>query len=273
MKKASALVVFITGASSGIGKALALEFASRGARVVLTARRKDRLDEIAETLGTERALAITCDVTKREDLDRAVQEAIARYGRIDVVIANAGFGVVGHAAGLKVTDYRRQFETNVFALVETFQASLEALKKTRGIFAATGSVAGYISLPNASAYAMSKFAVRAFCEAIKHEVKRFGVSFVLLSPGFVVSDIRLTNNQGQLQPQAREPLPRYLLLPTDKAARQMATAILKRKPDTIFTWGGKFGVFFQRHFPGLVNFALSRGVSGRSEPLTTPPRS
>ena len=118
--------VLITGASSGIGAALAREFARQGADLVLLARRTDRLTALAAELERQgrRALALTGDVTVDGDLERAVAETRAKLGRLDVAVANAGFGVVGPVERLTLDDYRRQFETNVFGVLRTVHAAL-----------------------------------------------------------------------------------------------------------------------------------------------------
>ncbi|HXD97942.1 MAG TPA: SDR family NAD(P)-dependent oxidoreductase, partial [Candidatus Acidoferrum sp.] len=189
MTRFAGQVVLITGASSGIGAALAREFARQGADVVLLARRADRLAALAREIeGTgRRALVVTADVTVDGDLDRAVASTEAAFGRLDVVIANAGFGVVGPVESLTLDDYRRQFETNVFGVLRTVQATLTLLKASRGRLVILGSVAGHIATPGSSPYSMSKFAVRALAEALGHELAPTGVSVTLISPGFVES--------------------------------------------------------------------------------------
>src|SRR5688572_19267513 len=123
--------VLLTGASSGIGAALARELAREGAKLVLMARRRERLDALCTELAAAGAHAVAHvgDVTKRADLDAAVALAVERYGRLDMAVANAGFGDVGSIEKLDVGDYRRQFETNVFAVLETIKASLAELRK------------------------------------------------------------------------------------------------------------------------------------------------
>ena len=201
--------VFITGASAGIGAALAHEFASQGARLTLTARRLHLLEGLAQDLiarGTE-VLVETCDVTQDGDLERALEKARERFGKVDVVVANAGFGVVGKLENLKLEDSRRQFETNVFGVLRTIQCSLEDLKQTRGSLVLLGSVAGYISLPNASPYAMSKFAIRALADSLWAELAPYGIAVTLISPGFVESSIRKVDNQGVFQRASEDPMP------------------------------------------------------------------
>jgi short-subunit dehydrogenase len=184
-----------------------------------------------------------------------------------IVIANAGFGVVGKAQDLHLDDYRRQFETNVFGVIRTLHESLPALRRTRGRFVVMGSVAGHLSGPGSSAYTMSKFAVRALAEALHGDLRAVGVSCTLISPGFVDSDIRRVDNRGGLHVHARDPVPAWLRLRTDKAARAMVRGILRGRREVLVTVHARVLVFFARHFPRLTRFLLLRGGrSSRPEP-------
>jgi short-subunit dehydrogenase len=262
-------VVFITGASSGIGAALAREFARQGADLVLAARRTDRLQAIAAEIerSGRRSLVVACDVTADNDLERAIGRARERLGRVDVVVANAGFGVVGPVASLTVADYRRQFETNVFGVLRTIYATLAELRRTRGRLVILGSVSGWIATPGSSPYAMSKFAVRALAEALGHELAPEGVAVTLISPGFVESEIRRVDNQGRVRQEEPEPIPAWLVMPTDKAARQIVRAVARRRREAVITAHGKVAIFLQRHIPWLIAWGMRRfGVRSRHEP-------
>jgi short-subunit dehydrogenase len=257
-------VVFITGASSGIGEALAFEYAKRGADLVLLARREDRLRAVAarvEALGG-RALGVLGDVTRDDDLRAAVEQALARFGRLDIAIANAGFGVAGRVEQLSVDDYRRQFDTNVLGVIRTVHATLDALKRTRGRLVILGSVAGYVAAPGMSPYAMSKFAVRAFAHSLRDEIRGDGVSVTLVTPGFVDSEIRRVDRRGVYREEAPDPVPAWLRMPTAKAARFIARAIDARRGEVIVTAHGKAMVFLIRHAPRLMQ-ALTRRLTGR----------
>jgi short-subunit dehydrogenase len=261
-------VALITGASSGIGAALARELAREGARLVLMARRRERLEALQTELATAGADAVVHvgDVTQRADLDAVVALAVERYGRLDMIVANAGFGVVGRVEKLEVDDYRRQFETNVFAVLETIKACLPELRKSHGRLVLLGSVAGYISTANASPYAMSKFAIRALALALEHEVAPYGVSVTLISPGFVVSEIRQVDNRGAHHATAKDPLPAWLPMPTELAAKKIVSAAHRRKREAVITFHGKILVWLQRFAPWILRFAMRRGARGRSEP-------
>ena len=270
MSRFAGQVALITGASSGIGAALARELARQGADVALVARRADRLAVLAreiEDLG-RRALVVTADVRVDGDVERAVTATQTTLGRLDVVVANAGFGVVGPVERLTLDDYRRQFETNVFGVLRTVQAALAPLKASRGRLVILGSVAGHIASPGSSPYSMSKFAVRGLAEALGHELAASGVSVTLVSPGFVESEIRRVDNSGVFQPEGREPVPAWLVVPAARAARSIARAIARRRREVVVTGHGRLAVFAQRHAPWLVAAIIrAAGLRSRPEPV------
>ena len=204
--------VLITGASSGIGEELAWQLGQAGAQLTLTARRSDRLVALAQRIaaaGKPLPLVARCDGTRDGDVEGAVAESTRRWGKLDVVIANAGFGIVGALRDLSLDDYRRQFETNVFGVLRTIYAALPEIEKTGGNVVIVGSVAGWTSAPNGSPYAMSKFALRALADAITPELSLNRVTVTLISPGFVARDIRRVDNQGTLQAGAPDPRHRF----------------------------------------------------------------
>jgi short-subunit dehydrogenase len=254
MGRFSGKVVFLTGASSGIGEALARVFAEEGADLILVARRQDRLEKLAAELTAKgrRALPWVGDVTRDGDLEAAVVKGIEAFGKIDVAVANAGFGVLGNLEKLTLEDYRRQFETNIFGVLRTIQATLPELKKTQGRLVLMGSVSGHISLPEISAYSMSKYAVRSLAEALYAELAPSGVSVTLISPGFVASEIRQVDNRGRHRDDRKDPIPPWLQMPAEKAARQIMRATARRSREKIITYHGKIFVALHRFLPGLI---------------------
>jgi uncharacterized protein len=259
-------VIVVTGASSGIGEELARQLGKEGAKLVLCARRRELLEKLASEMGEENVLVEACDVTRDGDLERVVEHARIKFGRIDVVFANAGFGVAGKIEQLDISDYRRQFETNVFGLLRTVYATLDELKKTRGKLVLVGSVAGWASLPGASPYAMSKFAVRALANAITPELRAAGVTVTLISPGFVDSNIRRVDNQEKYHSDVKDPIPAWIRVPTDKAVREILHAVARGKREQIVTGHGKIIVLVQRLFPWIIRLSVSRGLRGRAQP-------
>jgi short-subunit dehydrogenase len=268
-------VVFITGASSGIGAALAREFARRGADVALGARRVDRLMDVAadvRRLG-RRAAVIPCDVTKDGDLEAAVGATLAELGRMDVVVANAGFGVVGRFDRLTLADYRRQLETNVFGVLRTAYAALGEIKRTRGSLVIIGSVSGHVAVEGGSAYSMSKFAVRALAQSLAYELEPEGVGVTLINPGFVASELYTVDNRGARHPEAVDYTPAWLRMPAEKAARQIVTAVARRRRERVITGHGKAAVFLQRHVPWLLSSLIRRARIRGRQPLGSNARS
>jgi short-subunit dehydrogenase len=260
-------VVLITGASSGIGEEMAVQLAKAGAKLVLAARRKDRLESLAQSIarsGAPEPLVLECDVTHDFDLESAVAAAVQKWGRLDVAIANAGFGVTGPLKKLTLNDYQRQFDTNVFGVLRTIYATLPELEKSRGNLAIIGSVAGWVSSPKASPYSMSKFAVRALANAITQELKPEGVKVTLISPGFVISEIRRVDNKGNLRPEGELTKPHPLAMKTEPAVYDMLKAIARGKREQLITGHGKFFVMVDRLFPWVTRATAER-ISARAD--------
>lgn len=260
-------VVLITGASSGIGAELARQFAAEGASVVVTARRLDRLNDLESEIlsagGVARALA--CDVTQSEDLRSAVSAVREEFGRIDVVIANAGFGVGGQFSKLTVDDFRRQLDTNFFGVVATLEATLADLEESRGCFVVMGSVAGLIAFPGSSPYGASKAAAHSFALALQAELEASGVDVVLLAPGYIDSEIRQVDKTGAHHADWHDPVPSWVRMRTPRAARKMIHAIRKRRRLRIITFHGHVIAFMGRFFPGLTNWLIRRFAADRGK--------
>lgn len=247
-------VVWIAGATAGIGRAMAREFARRGADVAVSGRRRERLAEVvAEIEGIgRRGLAVPCDVRREEEVAAAVQAVTSHFGKLDVAVANAGFGVIGRVEELTLDDWRRQFDTNFFGALAVVRHSLPELRRTRGRLALVGSVAGILASPRTGAYAASKFALRAVGLTLAMELRGTGVSCTLLNPGFVSSEIGQVDNQGRFDASRRDKRPAKLMWSADEAARVMVRAIAARKREYTFTGHGKLGAFLGQHFPGLM---------------------
>lgn len=251
----------ITGASSGIGRALAEEYARRGHPVALLARRRDRLEALAAELKTQygvKAVPVVADLSDTQQQEAAIRSAREQLGPLGIVVANAGNGVGGAFEGLATQDFIKQYRVNVWGLLDTVRLCLPDLQETRGRLALVGSVMSYLSLPGSTPYSMSKFAVRALAEGLFVELAPFGISVTLISPGFVESEIRRLP-QGTLQAPAAEaarlekdPVPRFLQMPARKAARKIYRAVRARRRERILTLHGRLGVWGALYFHGPV---------------------
>jgi NADP-dependent 3-hydroxy acid dehydrogenase YdfG len=180
-------VFLITGASSGIGEATARRAAEAGYRLVLAARRENKLRELADDLGgPERVLAVRCDVTEWADQERMVNGTLEAFGRLDVAFANAGFGAGRSFLGSTPEHWRSMVLTNVYGAALTIRATLPSLKESRGHLLLTGSVAGRRALPG-SLYSCTKFAVTAMGEAARLELDGTGIRVTLIEPGMTAT--------------------------------------------------------------------------------------
>jgi len=186
----------------------------------------------------------------------AVNLAHRHFGDIDIVVANAAIPMDGKFESLSMENYRTEFETNVFGVLQTSYAALDDLKRTRGILVLIGSTTAYVSTPGSSAYSMSKFAVRAFAEAVKIELAVHGIKVVLITPGWVASEMRLTDNQGRYHPDKDDWAPPFLVMPAEKAARQIAKAIARGSREKFITWHGYFGYWIRQYLPWLYFFVV-----------------
>lgn len=261
-------VVVITGASSGLGEKCFQLFAEQGASVVLLARRRERLEQLIEEwkkkgADPKRFLALECDVTRPEELQRAHQKTLEVFGRVDGLIANAGFGVEGDFKDLARSDLERQWKTNVWGVVDSVRVYLPSLIASKGRLVLIGSVSGYLSFQGTGAYSMSKYAIRALAESLYVELGKSEVSVTLVSPGFIATEIRKVDNQGAYRETRRDPVPLWLMESAEGAAQKVVKAYWKRKREIIFPLHAKFAMLFSGGLRGIL-YLLLRWLLARS---------
>lgn len=253
-------IIWITGASSGIGRQLAKEFALEGAKVAVSARRQDLLEilvkEINEAGGNSKAFF--CDVENEESIKTCVNEVIKAFGQLDVAIANAGCGVMGKIEQLTAKDWERQFSINVIGLALTAKYALPELRNSKGRLVLVGSIAAFVPNPNLGAYGASKAAVQNIGETLQSELRGNGVSCTTIHPGFVDSNITRVDNAGNFNAGANDPRPSNLMWPTEKAAKVMLRAIHKRKPMYVFTGHGKVIYGISRIIPSALRKIMAK---------------
>jgi uncharacterized protein len=178
-------VVLITGASSGIGKESAIEFAKLGANIVLVARRKDKLEQIASELKKFHVLTLVCqcDVSKKDQVKEMSELIFEKFDSVDVLVNNAGFAIYGSVSDLSIYDIESQMETNYFGMVYCIKEFLPSMLKNKsGHIVNVASVAASFGLPGIASYCASKFAMLGFSEGLKHELKDTGVGLTVVSP-------------------------------------------------------------------------------------------
>ena len=261
-------VAIITGASSGIGEATAYRLAREGMHLTLLARRQERLNRVAETIGNqpslggetrERVLVYPADVRDRDALHQMVEMTLEKWGRVDILVNNAGFGYRSPVVDMDPLRLREILDVNVLAVIESTQAVLPVMiKQSSGHIINMASLAGFIGLPKSSAYSTTKYAVVGFTDGLYREVKRYGIRVTAFCPGFVATEFspRLKKIQDR-QPDA----PR---LPGVMSSSYVAERIVRviRRPRRRVTLppGWWLAVWIGQNFPFLADYALSLGI-------------
>lgn len=251
--------VIITGASSGIGAATARRLAGEGYCLTLAARRQDELERVAQEVETSggQALVAPTDVRDRVAIQRMVQATLDRWGRVDVLVNNAGLGHDGHVIHLDPEQVRELMAVNVVAVVECAQAVLPAMmRQSSGHIINVASIAGLVGLPGSSLYCASKFAVNGFTDSLRREVSRYGIHVTALCPGFVA-----TNFSPRLR-QIAEGRPHAQRLPgvmrPGYVADRIADLIRHPRRRLIIPPGWGTLAAAARAFPWLTDAVLSR---------------
>ena len=251
--------VLITGASSGIGKAVAFEFARRGARLTLASRSIDTLKNAAEEIISAfpdvlHPLIAQCDVTRRQDVKRMVEETIRRFEGIDVLINNAGAGVYGNAEFTTLEDFRSVMEVNFFGAVQCMMEALPFLKRAeKGLIINITSVAAMHGVPYLGAYGASKAALAVFSQSFRAELKENGVSLMIVYPSYTQTEF--FENEKKVG-GARRPSGPYASPP--KVAKAIVRAAESGKRNLVLSLEGKALAFSQGIFPRLVEMAMDR---------------
>jgi len=247
-------VVIITGASSGIGKALAFRFAAAGARLVLAARRVNLLDEIVNQLPQTEILTVETDVSREEDCRGLVEKAIARFGQIDVLINNAGISMRALFADVELEVLRRLMDVNFWGTVYCTKYALPHLLQTKGSVVGVISVAGHVGLPGRTGYAASKFAVRGFLDTLRIENLKTGLHVLVAAPGFTASEVRKSALNAEGRQQGETPRDESKMMSAETCADHIFRAVVKRKRQLVLTFiEGKVTVFLGKFFPALLD--------------------
>ena len=251
-------VVVVTGASMGIGEALARNFAAHGASVVLSSRDAGRAEAARQRIGhTDRTLALSCDVRNREEIDKVVSLTLHHFGRIDVWINNAGYGMRDSVEMMDMAECRAMFDTNLFGAVQGMQAVIPVMKQQHsGTIINISSVAGHIALPYSAAYSATKFALNALGKGARGELRGTGVHVLTVCPGFIKTNFHANRVRGKAPMELRPPA--NAGISAERVARAVLLAYLKGKREIVVPWTNHIYVKFYQLFPGLVEDTMAR---------------
>ncbi|MEB0262313.1 MULTISPECIES: SDR family oxidoreductase [unclassified Mucilaginibacter] len=249
-------VVIITGASSGIGKALAIEFAQRGVNLVLAARQYVTLCGIAQQLQTDyniKAIAVQCDVAVEDDCAALVKQTLLTFGKIDVLINNAGISMRALFKDVDLQVMKNLMDVNFWGTVYCTKHALPAIIKTHGSIVGISSVAGYKGLPGRAGYSASKYAMNGFLDALRVENLRTGVHIMVACPGFTASNIRNTALDKNGRQQGESTLEEDKMMTAEVVARLIANGVENRSRTLIMTFQGKLTVFLSKFLPAFLD--------------------
>jgi short-subunit dehydrogenase len=252
--------LLITGASSGIGRCVAIQAARAGARLALAARSADQLEALAQELREHGAevIAVPTDITVAEERDRLFDMTVSRFGGLDTLINNAGVGAFGHFAESDEAILRRIMEVNFFAPAELIRLAIPLLKHSANepAIVNVSSMCGRRGMPAWPEYSASKFALCGLTEALRGEMARFDIDVLLIVPGLTQSDLRshLLRNAGRMKIDFADGMP------TEKVAAGILKALVRNRTETVLGWDARWILRAQRFLPGLVDRLLRRKV-------------
>lgn len=254
-------VVWITGASSGIGRETAKAFAHEGAYVIVSARRTAALQELADEIGADRTLVLPVDLTDADARQQAVKDAIAWRGHLDVLLNNAG--VTQRSAALDTSEAaaRKIMDVNFFAPIELTRAVLpHMIQRKRGVVSVVSSVTGYVATPMRSTYAASKHAIQGYFNALEAELHDTGVDVTLILPGFIATEITQAAVTADGSPLGAQQEDTAGGMPPEKCAPVIVDAVAKKKREQLVGGAEIYSVYLKRFLPRLTAHIVRRAV-------------
>ncbi len=252
-------VVVITGASSGIGRALSIKFADEGAKVVLAARSEEKLKAVVDDIKKKGrdAIYVRTDVSIREDVRNLFRETIKNFSRVDILVNNAGIGLYGEIEKIDDESLLKLFRTNIFGSLYCIQEVIPLMKKQRsGHIVNVSSVAGRRAMPGVGGYAMTKFALHALSESLRIELMPYNIHVTVISPGLIKTDfpdhaMRAGDTKAVFSKESRK-------MTAEECSDIILNAIYKKKREKVITAGGKFIVFMNKFFPSLTDWLVAK---------------
>ncbi len=258
--------IILTGASEGIGRALALELAGSGARLALAARDRERLESLAQECRARGgdARALPTDVTSQQDCEWLVNETVTAFGGIDVVVHNAGITMWSRFDALTdLSIFERLMEVNYLAPVRLTALALPHLKQSKGLLVAVASLAGLTGVPERSGYAASKHAMIGFFDSLRIELARSGVDVSVIAPDFVVSEIHKRAIGPDGEPLGESPMVKSKIMTAEECARRIARAIDRRERQVLMSTRGKLGRWLKLLAPSVIDRIAAKAIRQR----------
>lgn len=261
-------VVVITGASSGIGEAMARLYSKMGAKVVLGARSEEKLSLLVQIIRAEggEAVYVATDVTKEGDCRRLIENAVKEYGGVDVMICNAGISMRALFDEVDMEVLRRVMDVNFWGTVYCAKYALPYLQASKGSLVGISSVAGLHGLPGRTGYSASKFAMTGLLETIRVENLKKGVHVMIACPGFTASNVRFSALTADGSAQGETPREENKMMTAEEVARIVAEGIMKRKRLCLMESEGRATYFVKKFFPSLLDHIFYWVM--RREPLS-----
>ena len=246
-------IVVITGGSDGIGKALVAQFLALGAKVATCGRNENKLSLLTTEFPSSNLFTAQVDVSKQDESEAFIKQVVDNWGRIDVLINNAGISMRALVSEVSVQTLQNVMDINFWGTVYCTKAALPSIKQNKGVIVGVSSIAGYRGLPGRSGYSASKFALNGWLEALKTELYASGTHVMWVCPGFTNSNIRNAALDKNAKAQGESPMDEGAMMSSEDCATHIIHAIEKRSRSLVLTFTGKRTVFMNKYFPAWAD--------------------
>ena len=246
-------IVVITGGSDGIGKALVAQFLALGAKVATCGRNENKLSLLAAEFPSSNLFTAQVDVSKQDQSEAFIKQVVDNWGRIDVLINNAGISMRALVSEVSVQTLQNVMDINFWGTVYCTKAALPSIQQNKGVIVGVSSIAGYRGLPGRSGYSASKFALNGWLEALKTELYASGTHVMWVCPGFTTSNIRNAALDKNAKAQGESPMDEGAMMSSEQCATHIIHAIEKRSRSLVLTFTGKRTVFMNKYFPAWAD--------------------
>ena len=246
-------IVVITGGSDGIGKALVAQFLALGAKVATCGSNENKLSLLAAEFPSSNLFTAQVDVSKQDESEAFIKQVVDNWGRIDVLINNAGISMRALVSEVSVQTLQNVMDINFWGTVYCTKAALASIQQNKGVIVGVSSIAGYRGLPGRSGYSASKFALNGWLEALKTELYASGTHVMWVCPGFTTSNIRNAALDKNAKAQGESPMDEGAMMSSEQCATHIIHAIEKRSRSLVLTFTGKRTVFMNKYFPAWAD--------------------